>query len=259
MDEERARIVAAALDEAERERRPISPVSETYHLDVPAAYEVQRATLALRLGRGEKLVGRKIGLTNKVMQQALGISEPDYGFLTDRMILPDGCAVPMDELVAPRVEGEVAFILDRELRGPGVNVASVLEATRGVMAVIEVVDSRIKDWKITIVDTVSDNAGAARVVVGGVLLPPHACDLRLAAMVMRKNGEVVATGAGAAVLGHPAASVAWLANVLARYGDHLRAGDIVLSGAMAGAVPVQRGDCVDVEITWLGRVGATFV
>jgi 2-keto-4-pentenoate hydratase len=161
-------------------------------------------------------------------------------------------------LIQPRVEGEIAFVLDRELEGPGVTVAQVLRATWAVVAAIEVIDSRIQDWRIELPDTVADNASSARVVLGGMMLPPQSVDLELAGMVLRKNGRVAATGAGAAVLEHPAAAVAWLANKLAEFGERLEAGQVVLSGALAAAVPVGPGDVVEVAVQGMGAVHVAF-
>lgn len=251
--------IAAELYEAERSARAVPPLTERFAgFDVRKAYAVQKCLLEAKLSDGGRLVGYKVGLTNKAVQDLLGAGEPDCGFLLDRMVLSPGDEIPCSLLIQPRVEGEIAFVLDRALEGPGVSIAQVLRATYAVVAAIEVVDSRIQDWRIKLPDAVADNACSARVVLGGVMLPPQSIDLELAGMVLRKNGRVTATGAGAAVLGHPAAAVAWLVNKLADFEERLEAGHMVLSGALASAVLVSPGDVVEVAVHGLGGVHVVF-
>ena len=206
-----------------------------------------------------KVVGKKIGLTSIAMQKLIGVNEPDYGHLFDSMLVREGEPVPCSRLLLPKVEGEVAFVLKRRLKGPGVTIADVLRATEGVMASIEIVDSRVRDWKIKLEDSVADNASSARFVVGSRLVDPAGIDLRLVGMVLEKNGEVVNTGAGAAVLGHPAASVAWLANKIGEFGIALEEGEIILSGALTAAVDARAGDSFLISFGGLGTVGVRFV
>lgn len=259
MDVEKA---AAMLDQAWRERKPIEPFSEAFGLDdVSVAYRVQQAWLRIMQSRGETIVGRKIGLTSKVMQQQLGVSEPDYGALPASWEVPleDGRGeVDTSRLIQPRVEGEIAFRLAEPLEGPGVTVLDVFRATDAVAAAVEIIDSRIRDWRIRLVDTVADNASCGGFAVGAWEPAWRDVDLRRLAMVMYVDGEAASIGAGAAALGHPARCVAWLANKLGEMGDRLEAGDIVLSGSLGPAVPVRPGSGVRLEIAGLAPVTLHF-
>ena len=229
--------LSSALLEAEATRKALDPLTVTHPgMKVEEAYLVQLAGIRAKVGRGRRVIGKKIGLTSKGMQDLLGVHEPDYGHLLDDMLVPAGQPCRRDALLLPKVEGEVAFVMRDRLAGPGVHVADVLRATAGVMPALEIVDTRIRDWKIKLIDTVADNASSARFVLGSRLLPVERFDLRLIGMCLEKNGQVVNNGAGVAVLGHPAAAVAWLANRLADFGAALEAGDIVLSGAVTAAV-----------------------
>jgi 2-oxopent-4-enoate hydratase len=252
---------AAVLDVAERERAAIQPLTETHPgLSVRDAYAIQAAWLRSKLGRDAalSLVGRKVGLTSKAMQEQLGVNEPDSGFLLNQMLVPDRGTIRRAELIMPRVEPEIAFFLARSLRGPGVAVADVLDATAAVAPALEIVDSRIADWKIKLQDTIADNGSSARAVIGPSV--PFSRDLDLAAVqvILRLNGEQVGTGTGAAVLGHPAESVAWLANALADFGESLRAGDVVLPGAMCASVFANAGEAFEASYTGLGSVSVRF-
>jgi 2-oxopent-4-enoate/cis-2-oxohex-4-enoate hydratase len=189
----------------------------------------------------------------------LGVFQPDFGMLTDGMVYNEGEAIPASTLIQPKAEGEIAFVLKKDLIGPGVTSADVLAATEGVMACFEIVDSRIKDWKIKIQDTVADNASCGVFVLGDRLVDPRGVDLNTCGMVLEKNGEIVATGAGAAALGAPANSVAWLANTLGRLGIALKAGEVVLSGSLAIMVPVKAGDSLRVSIGGIGGCSVRFV
>ncbi|MGC9195890.1 MAG: 2-keto-4-pentenoate hydratase [Syntrophobacteraceae bacterium] len=257
---EDSRVIAELLYEAERSLTPVEPLTATWpELTVEKAYAVQLDGVAIRCQRDSlKVVGKKIGLTSLAMQKVIGVNEPDYGHLFDRMLVREGEPVCCSRLLLPKVEGEIAFVLKRRLKGPGVTIADVLRATEGVMASIEIVDSRVKDWKIKLVDTIADNASSARFVLGARLVDPSDHDLRLVGMVMEKNGEVVSTGAGAAVLGHPAASVAWLANKMGEYGVALEEGEIILSGALTAAVDAIATDNFLMSFGGLGTVGVRF-
>jgi 2-keto-4-pentenoate hydratase len=248
-----------ALWTAAAERRAIEPLSSTYpELTLEDAYAVQSAVVARRLADGHVIRGRKAGLTSAAMQQALGVDEPDFGVLLDDMFVEDGDEIALERLLQPKVEGEIGFVLERDLDGPGVTAYDALRATAGVLACIEVIDSRIADWRIGLVDTVADNASSALVVSAGRLVSAAGLDLRLLGMVFYRNGELVDTGAGAAVLGNPARCVAWLANKVAQFGDRLRAGDLVLAGALHKAVAVEPGDVFRAEFNRLGAVTTRF-
>jgi 2-keto-4-pentenoate hydratase len=250
---------AKALVTAWAEQRPIEPLSEIEpEITVGDAYAIQMAIVAQRVAAGARVVGKKVGLTSKAMQDLLKVGEPDFGHLLDDMVLAPGEPAPMRKLLRPRAEGEIAFLLSRDLSGPGVTISDVLHATEGVMPAIEIVDSRVKDWRIKIQDTVADNASNAFVALGSRITPLRDLDLRLLGMVLYKNGELMSTGAGAAVLGHPAAAVAWLANKLAEVGTGLRAGEIVLSGAFTAAPFAVAGDRFEVAFERLGNVSVRF-
>lgn len=252
--------LARELYEAEKNRVPIAPLTERYpEITNEEAYQVQIAGMNLRLQNGQAIVGKKIGLTSKAMQNALGVFEPDYGFITDKMMALEGEALSLQTLIAPKVEPELAFILRSDLKGPGITISDVLGATAGIMPAIEVIDSRVKDWKIKIQDTIADGASIGRVVLSGKMTHVSEVDLRYLGLVLEKNGEVISTAAGAAVLAHPANAVVWLANKLAQYGQYLKAGDIVMSGSFTSACPVSGGDNVTAVFDKLGAVNVRFV
>lgn len=251
--------LADELARAERDRAPVAPLTErSPGLAVADAYEIQRRNVQRRLDGGERLVGRKIGLTSKPMQQMLGVDEPDFGALLEGMRVEDGDAVDVETLIQPRIEAELAFVMGEELRGPGLDALAVARAVAGVVPALEVIDSRVADWRIGLPDTVADNASSARYVLGATLTPIEGLDLRLLGVVLTRSGELVGTGAGAAALGSPLRCVAWLANKLGEYGDGLRAGDVVLSGALHAAVDVAAGHVVRAEFSRLGAVTVRF-
>jgi 2-oxopent-4-enoate hydratase len=250
--------IADRLMVAESAREPIAPLSAAHpDLTIAKAYEIQainarsRAETATSAAR---IVGHKIGLTAKAMQEMLGVDEPDYGCLHADRVLDDGAAIPAADLIAPRVEPEIAFVLADPLAGPGITAEDVLAATAYVLPSVEVIDSRIADWKITLVDTIADNASCARVVLGATRT--SVADVALAAVQveLRVNGEPVQHGAGAAVLGHPAKAVAWLANALAEHGVTLQAGQVIMPGSLTAAVPFKQGDHVVADFGLLGSV-----
>jgi 2-keto-4-pentenoate hydratase len=252
--------LAAELLKAQQDRVAVAPLTERFpELTVQDAYHIQISAINTRLAAGRRVVGKKIGLTSKAMQQLLGVYESDYGHLLDDMVALTGEQIPANKLMQPRCEGEIAFLLKHDLPGPGVTIADVLNATEAVMPALEIVDSRVKDWKIKLVDTVADNASSGMLVLGNQLTSPLSLDLRLIGLVFEKNGEIVNTGAGAAVLGHPASSVAWLANKLSEFGVTLKAGEIVLSGAVTAAAPVAAGDFFQAEFDRLGTVAVKFI
>ncbi|MDR7869150.1 MAG: fumarylacetoacetate hydrolase family protein [Sporomusaceae bacterium] len=260
MDDKTILQLARELYAAESGHAPIAALTDRHPgISNDEAYQVQLAGMRLRMAEGHVIVGKKIGLTSKAMQSALGVFEPDYGYITDRMMALEGEPLSLSELIAPKVEAEIAFVLKEDLVGPGITVAKVLQATAGIMPALEIIDTRIKDWKIKIQDTIADGASIGKVIVSGRLVPVEECDMRLMGLVLEKNGETVATAAGAAVLGHPANAVAWLANKLAAYGITLKAGEIIMSGSLTAACPVAAGDSMRASFDRLGVVGARFV
>jgi 2-keto-4-pentenoate hydratase len=252
--------LADSLLRAEAMRVPVEPLTASHPtLGGGDAYRVQLAGVQRKIASGRRVIGKKIGLTSKAMQNLLGVHEPDYGHLLDDMLVGDGATCRRDELLQPKVEGEIAFVLKDRLRGPGVHLADALRATAGVMASLEIVDSRVRDWKIKLADTVADNASSGRFVLGSRLIPADALDLKLVGMYLEKNGEVVNSGAGVAVWGHPAAAVAWLANRLADFDAALEPGEIVLSGAISAATDAAKGDVIVAHFHGLGSVSVKFV
>jgi 2-oxopent-4-enoate hydratase len=251
--------LADELWEADRTAKPVAPLTDRHaDLGIADAYAIQTINIDRRTAAGQRIIGRKVGLTARPMQELLGVDEPDFGVLTDEMIVEDGDLIDLSRLVQPRVEAELAFVMARDLAGPGVSTATALDAIAGALPSVEVVDSRVADWKITLVDTVADNASSGLVVLGGRMRPVVDLDLRLLGVVVSRGGELLDTGAGAAALGNPARCVAWLANKLGSFGAGLRAGDVVLPGAVHKMVPVQPGDVFRAEFAHLGAVTVRF-
>jgi 2-oxopent-4-enoate hydratase len=251
---------ADELRAAERDRKQIEALSSRATLTAGDAYAIQLANVKLRQAAAEKVAGMKVGLTAKPMQKMLGVDQPDFGHLFASMRLADGDDCLLSELIQPRVEAEIGIVLARDLRGPGLTDLDVLAATEALVPTLEIVDSRILNWKITFVDTVADNGSSARFVVGKKRTPPLGIDTRTVGTVFEKNGEVVGTGAGAAVLGaNPYRAVAWLANTLAADGLELHAGDVIMPGALCAMVPVVRGDVASANFGVLGSVSVRFV
>jgi 2-keto-4-pentenoate hydratase len=252
MTSARAAELAALLHHAWETRTPIEPLSESAGLsDVSEAYAVQSAWTARRVAEGETIVGRKIGLTSRAVQEQMGVDEPDYGTLWgSRMIRLDAGhgSIPADTFLQPRVEGELAFLLGDPPAGTDVTASAVVEATQAVAAAIEVVDSRIADWRISLADTVADNASYGGFAVGPWTPLEAARRLPELEMSLNRNGEQAVTGQGSAALGDPAHAVAWLLNKLASFGVQAQRGDIVLSGALAATMPVNAGDEVRLEL-----------
>ena len=254
-----AEEIALALHQAEQQRMPIAPLSETHPaLTSAQAYAIQSAWMEIKRKGGAHLVGHKIGLTSRAMQQQLGVDQPDYGFLLNTMVVPPGSTLAFSDFIAPRIEPEIGFWLAEDLAGPGVTADAVLAATRGVSAALELVDSRIMGWRIKLVDTIADNASSARVIVSQQMMPPHAFDLAAEGASLLRNAETVGAGTGAAVLGHPAAAVAWLVNKLAEFGVGLQAGQLVLPGAMCASASVARGETYRALFTHFGEVSVHF-
>ncbi|WP_281274285.1 2-keto-4-pentenoate hydratase [Allorhizocola rhizosphaerae] len=248
------------LFEAYEKRAAIPPLRERVIPvgDIDAAYAVQRAMTADWVAQGRRLVGAKIGLTNPAVQKVFGVFQPDFGVLFADMAVPDGDVVDVTRLIQPRVEAEIAFVLGRDLPDEQATSVDVIRATEYLLPSIEIVDSRIENWDISIVDTVADNASSGLFVLGTRPVRLSDVDLRLCGMVLEHAGEPVSVGAGAACLGNPLNAVVWLASTMARNGTPLRAGDVVLSGALGPMVPVTPGASYEARISTLGTVRTTF-
>ena len=249
-----------ALYQALIERTPIDPLTDREpDITIEDAYRIQLRMIQRRLDAGETIVGKKIGVTSKVVMNMLKVNQPDFGQMTSGMVFNEGEPIRVDSMIAPRAEAEVAFVLKHDLMGPGVTAADVLRATDCVMPCFEIVDSRIKDWKIKIQDTVADNASCGVLTLGGMRKSPRQLDLALAGMVLEKNGEVISTSTGAAVQGSPVNAVAWLANTLGRLGIGLKAGEVILSGSQSPLVPVKAGDSLSCSVGGLGSTSVRFI
>ena len=260
MDQQQITQLGDELYAALTAGKTVSPLtSRGFDITIEDAYHIQQRMLARRIEKGEKVVGKKIGVTSKAVMNMLGVGQPDFGYLLDGMVYNEGESIPMASLIQPKAEGEIAFLMNKDLMGPGLTAADILAATEGVMACFEIVDSRIQDWKIKIQDTVADNASCGVFVLGDQLVDIADLDLALAGMVLEKNGEIVVTGAGAATMAHPVNAMVWLANMLGSLGIALKAGDIVLSGAMGAMVPVARGDNLRMTIGGIGGCSVRFV
>lgn len=249
---------AMQLFEAERTRVAIAPLTQDHpELTADDAYAIQLVNVKRLLNAGATISGKKIGLTSPGMQKLLGVNEPDYGHLFTFM----DCAedVSADELMQPKIEAEIAFILGQDLPDRDVSAEDVLAATEYVCAAFEIVDSRVANWKIKLADTISDNASSGRYVLGNKRVSPKGIDLAAVTMTTEKAGSIVSEGIGSAVMGDPAASVAWLANCMRRYGVALKKGEVVLSGAFAAALPAAKGDEFTATFSSLGTVSARFI
>ena len=250
--------LAARLRQAYTEG-PVMPLRDGLAAtDLDGAYAVQSANTVFWQGQGRRIVGRKIGLTAKTVQAQLGVDQPDFGVLFADMQVTDGHTLFVSRLLQGKVEAEVAIVLGRDLDNPASGFADLLAASAYALPALEIVDSRIADWKITLADTVADNASAAFFVLGRTPQALPGLDLRTCGMAMEMNGETVSIGAGAACLGHPLEAAAWLARTLAARGDPLRAGDIVLTGALGPMVALRPGSFVSATIGGLGSVGFYF-
>ncbi len=247
------------LLEALRTRAPCRPVRPLLEpLGLEGAYSAQATLLGARLQEGRHVVGRKIGLTAVAVQKQLGVDQPDYGVLLDDMEIGDAVEIPIGRLIQPKVEAEIAFVLERDLDMAAPTLAQVLRAVAYAVPAIEVVDSRVQDWKISIYDTIADNASSGLYVLGGVAKKVEQLDLRLCGMSLENRGEPLATGCGAACLGNPLNALAWLARRMRTLGQPLRAGEVVLSGALGPMVPVKAGEAYEARISGLGSVTAVF-
>lgn len=250
-----------ALYAALRARTTIAPLTgQAPDITIEDAYQVSVHFLERRLADGESMIGKKIGVTSRVVMDMLDVRQPDFGFLTDAMVYGNNAEVPAaSTLIQPKAEGEIAFILKRDLKGPGITNADVIAATDFVMPCFEIVDSRIRDWQIKIEDTVADNASCGAIVLGDKAVSPLDVDLTTCGIVVELNGEIISTGAGAAAMGSPVNCVAWLANMLGRFDMELKAGEVILSGSLVPLQPVTAGDSMHLEIGGIGRTSVRFV
>ena len=240
-------------------RRVIAPLlSREPQIRIEDAYRIQERFIARRLAAGETIVGKKIGATSKPVQDFLGVYQPDFGVLTSGMVFADGDTLDLGQMIQPKAEAELAFVLKHDLKGPGITAMDVIRATDYVVPCFEVVDSRIRDWQIKIQDTVADNASCGVFVLGTTRGDPRRLDITLAGMVLEKNGEVFSTGVGAAVQGSPANAVAWLANTLGELGIPFKAGEVILSGSQSALVPVAEGDELVCRVGGLGSCRVKF-
>ena len=252
--------LAEHLEACQLQARDTTKITDQHPgMDWDDAYAVQDEILRRKLARGARVVGFKAGLTSHAKMKQMGVDTPVFGFLVDEFVVPEGSEIKTSELIHPKVEPEICFVTRSELRGPGCHIGAVLAACDFVLPGIEVIDSRYRDFKFDLKSVVADNTSASRFVVGGRIASARELDLRTLGIVLEKNGEPVAFGAGAAVLGHPAAAVAMLVNHLGRRGQVLPAGSLVLSGGITEAVAVQVGDHVTLRMQHLGSVSLRFV
>ena len=250
---------ADSLYHADKERRTVPQLSKTYEgIELADAYAIQQLWLERRVADGAKLVGRKIGLTSRAMQMASNFTEPDYGYLTDDMLINDGAQIEAARYVSPRLEVELGFIMGQDLQGAGCTVADVMRATEFVTPALELIAYRTHVPR-AIVDTIADNAAAGAMITGGRLVRPFDLDIRWVAATLSKNGIIEESGVSAAVMGHPAAGIAWLVNKLALHGAGLRKGDFVLAGSFTRPTPIVAGDVIAADYGPLGSLGVRFV
>ncbi|MEZ5571635.1 MAG: fumarylacetoacetate hydrolase family protein [Halioglobus sp.] len=262
MEQDRIDRLGDELYAALRSQTTLSPLTEREaDITIEDAYHISQRMVSQRLALdGERIVGKKIGVTSKPVQDMLGVFQPDFGFLTNQMEYPDNATIAIaGNMIQPRAEGEIAFRLKRDLVGPGVTEQDVLEATATIMPCFEIVDSRIKDWKIKIQDTVADNASCGVYVLGKNEVDPRDFDLPNLKMTIYKNGEFIAEGLGSAVQGNPLTAVAWLANTLGAFGIPFKAGEVILSGSLAPLIPVVAGDEMSLVIEGIGGCRCRFV
>jgi len=259
MDQNTIKVLAQKLRHAELKSIAIDPLTATHpNMTVADAYAIQRVVMEDRVTAGNAVIGKKVGLTSKAMQNFLQVSEPDFGHLHTDMLFDEEFAIPVSRFIQPKVEAEIAFVLSEDLKGPGVTMLDVLRCSAGVIPAFEIIDSRIANWKIKIQDTIADNGSSAGLVLGSKLIPVDAINLKHVGLVLEKNGAILETAAGAAVMGHPAQAVAWLANALGNMDLPLRKGEIILSGSFTKAFEVKKGDCFMATFGGIGSVKILF-
>jgi 2-oxo-3-hexenedioate decarboxylase len=247
--------IAEFLHRAEVEKREVIRITAEHpEISVEDAYQIQEELVRIKLEQGHRIIGPKMGLTSQAKMKQMNVEEPIYGYIFDYMVVPEGGSISMQELIHPKVEAEVAFVLGKDIEGPGITGVQVLAATEYVVPALEIIDSRYQNFKFTLPDVIADNASSSRIVIGNHLTNPTKLELDLIGVTLSINGEIKDFGAGAAVLGHPANSVAMLANMLARKGKKLRAGEVILTGGITGAVMLSAGDFVSAKMDGLGEV-----
>lgn len=252
--------LAEHLENAELQIHDVTKITDDYpDMDWDDAYAIQDEIKRRKLARGNKIAGLKAGLTSRAKMKQMGVETPVFGFIADYMSVPDGGEVKFDELIHPKVEAEICVVTKAPLRGPGCHIGNVMAAIDFVLPAVEVIDSRYRDFKFDLKSVIADNCSSTRFVLGGQAAPVAGLDLRTLGVVLEKNGEPVAVGAGAAVLGHPAAAIAALANHLGARGEEIPAGTMILSGGVTEAVAVQAGDSVNLRIQSLGSVSTRFI
>ena len=252
--------LAKHCEDAELNAKEITKITDDYpEMTYEDAYDIQWTARAAKEARGHKIVGMKMGLTSQAKMKQMGVPNPCYGYLADYFAYGDGAEIKIDELIHPKVEAEIAFVLKDDLQGPGCHIGDVLAATDFVMPAVEIIDSRYKDFKFDLKSVIADNSSSSRYVTGGRMRDIRDLDLKTLGVVMEINGEVVQLGAGAAVLGHPATAIAMLANMMAERGETLKAGSYILSGAITAAMSVKKGDNVTVKFQDLGTLSMKFV
>ena len=251
--------LAARLLAAAKNRTPVPPFTAEFpEMTTADAYAVQMAVVASHLLCKEAIIGKKVGLTSLAIREMLGVSEPDFGHLLTDMLYAEETLIPMSVFLQPRIEAELAFVMGEDVAGPGVSTGDILRATKAIVPSFEIIDSRITDWKIEIQDTIADNGSCGGLVIGATQMPVDAVNLQEVGLVLVKNGSIIDTAVGAAVMGHPAAAVAWLANTLGKMGIPLKKGEIVLSGSFTRAYPIETKDTFTASFAGLGSVTATF-
>lgn len=254
-------LTAEQLLEAERTKQPIAPLTDTYeNISAADAYAVQLAQIHQKINAGAKIKGLKIGLTSKAMQEMLNVYTPDYGFILDTMLYDESDALSPESFIQPKVEFEIAFVFDKELKGPNITVQDVIDATAYVVPAVEIIDSRIADWNIKFEDTVADNGSSA----GAILGEKHTSlkdikDITNIPMIVKRNGEFLDESTSAAVLGNPLNAVVWLVNEVSEYGISIEPGMFVLSGALSKAVPFEAGDKFEADFSVLGKVSVNIM
>lgn len=260
LTQEQIEHLAEHCEQAELQAYEITKITDDYpDMTYQDAFDIQWAARRRKEARGHKIVGMKMGLTSWAKMAQMGVEQPCYGYLADYFSVPEGGTFNVDELIHPKIEAELAFVLKHPLQGPGVHIGDVLRATDFVMPAVEVIDSRYKDFKFDLKSVIADNSSSSRFMAGGRMARVDELDLKTLGVVLEINGEVVQTGAGAAVLGHPAASVAMLANMLAERGEGLAAGSFIMIGAMTAAVQVNKGDAFNVRYQGLGSLSGRFI
>lgn len=260
LDKKIIKKLATHCENAELHVKEITKITDDYpDMSYEDAYDIQWTARANKEKKGHKIVGMKMGLTSQAKMKQMGVTEPCYGYLADYFAYSDGARIAIDELIHPKVEAEIAFVLKEDLKGPGCHIGDVLRATDFILPAVEVIDSRYKDFKFDLKSVIADNSSSSRYVTGGKACGVNDVDLKTLGVVMEINGDVVQLGAGAAVLGHPATSIAMLVNMLSTRGEYLKKGDFILSGAITAAVGVKKNDNVTVKFQDLGTLSFKFV